>query len=58
MSAIQHSPELREYYLRKTAEEKNQMLVINNVCNKLIHRVFAWVKEKRKYKDSYSLLVA
>ncbi|REA58165.1 IS110 family transposase [Dyadobacter luteus] len=58
MSAIQHSPELREYYLRKTAEGKNQMLVINNVCNKLIHRVFACVREKRKYEDSFSLLVA
>lgn len=48
MSAIQHSPEPREYYLRKTAEGKNQMLVINNVCNKLIHRVFASVREKAK----------
>jgi len=52
MSAIQHSPELKEYYIRKTAEGKHQMLVINNVCNKLIHRVFACVNEKRKYKDS------
>jgi transposase len=43
MSAIQYSPEIREYYLRKTAEGKNQMLVVNNVCNKLIHRVFSCV---------------
>lgn len=54
MSAIQHSKELKEYYIRKTAEGKNQMLVINNVCNKLIHRVFACVRRKEKYKDFYS----
>lgn len=58
MSAIQHSPELKEYYIRKTTEGKHQMLVINNVCNKLIHRVFACVNEKRKYKDFYPILVA
>jgi transposase len=58
MSAIQHSPEIREYYLRKTAEGKNQMLVVNNVCNKLIHRVFSCVHRKEKYKDFYSPLVA
>jgi transposase len=58
MSAIQHSQELKEYYVRKTAEGKNQMLVINNVCNKLIHRVFACVRRKEKYKDFYSPVVA
>lgn len=63
MSAIQHSPELKDYYIRKTTEGKHLMLpgrraVINNVCNKLIHRVFACVNEKRKYKDFYPILVA
>ena len=54
MSAIQHSQELKAYYVRKTAEGKNEMLVINNVCNKLIHRVFACVQRREKYKDFYS----
>ena len=58
MSVIQHSPELKEYYIRKTTEGKHPMLVINNVCKKLIHRVFACVNEKRKYKDFYPILVA
>ena len=58
MSAIQHSPEIRQYYLRKTDEGKNEMLVINNVCNKLIHRIFACVQRKEKYKDFYTYLVA
>ena len=54
MSAIQHSQELKAYYVRKRAEGKNEMLVINNVCNKLIHRVFACVQRREKYKDFYS----
>lgn len=58
MSAIQHSQELKAYYTRKTAEGKNEMLVINNVCNKLIHRVYACVHRKEKYKDFYSPVVA
>jgi transposase len=58
MSAIQHSPEIRQYYLRKTAEGKNEMLVVNNVCNKIIHRVFSCVHRKEKYKDFYTSSVA
>lgn len=58
MSAIQHSQELKEYYIRKTGEGKNEMLVINNVCNKLIHRVFTCVQRKEKYKDFYPSAVA
>ena len=58
MSAIQHSPDIKEYYLRKISEGKNEMLVINNVCNKLIHRVFSCVHRKEKYKDFYTPLVA
>ena len=58
MSAIQHSPEIRQYYLRKTAEGKNEMLVVNNVRNKIIHRVFSCVHRKEKYKDFYTPLVA
>ncbi|WP_240543695.1 transposase [Spirosoma foliorum] len=58
MSAIQHTEELKAYYVRKTAEGKNEMLVINNICNKLIHRVFACVQRKEKYKDFYTPTVA
>lgn len=47
MSAIQHSKEIKDYYIRKTSEGKHEMLVINNVCNKLIHRVFACVHRNR-----------
>lgn len=43
MSAIRHSKEIKDYYIRKTSEGKHEMPVINNVCNKLIHCVFACV---------------
>ena len=45
-SAIQHSKEMKEYYVRKTAPGTNEMLVRNNICNKLIHRVFSCVHRK------------
>ena len=51
MSALQVDGELREYYLRKVAEGKNKMLVINALRNKLIHRVYAVVKRGEKYSD-------
>ena len=38
VSAVQHDSELRIYYNRKLAEEKDKMLAINNVRNKLIAR--------------------
>lgn len=54
MSAIQHCQEIKEYYNRKIAEGKNKMLVINNICNKLVHRIFACVSRREKYKEIYT----
>jgi transposase len=53
MSAIQHCSEIKEYYQRKVGEGKNEMLVINNVCNKLVHRIFACVSRREKYNENY-----
>lgn len=58
ISAIQHCKELKEYYLRKVAEGKNKMLVLNNVRNKIILRIFACVKKKQKYDENYSFSLA
>jgi transposase len=59
MVAIQHSPEIKNYYERKVNEEKkNKMTVINAVRNKLILRIFACVKQNRMYEKKYSKLVA
>jgi len=49
MSAISRPGELRDYFVRKVKEGKNKMLVINAIRNKLIHRVYACVRDQRKY---------
>jgi transposase len=53
MSAIQNDKEMKAYFERKTAEGKNKMSVINAVRNKLIHRVFAVVRDERMFEDNY-----
>ena len=58
MSAIQHCTEIKGYraanrYQRKVGEGKNEMLVINNVCNKLVHRIFVCVSRREKYNENY-----
>ena len=49
MSAIQINGELKNYYERKVAEGKSKMSVLNAVRNKLIHRMFACVRNKSNY---------
>jgi transposase len=48
--AIRYDMNLRNYYLRKLAEGKNEWVVINNVRNKIVHRIFALVKNKQLYQ--------
>ena len=50
MSAISHPGELRDYYLRKVKQGKHKMKAINNVRNKLIHRIYACIREDRLYR--------
>ena len=51
MSAIRFDNKFREYYLRKVAEGKNKMSVLNAVRNKIVHTVFALIKNQATYKD-------
>jgi len=44
LAAIQHDKEIGLYYDRKISQGKKPGIAINNVKNKLIHRVFAVVK--------------
>ncbi len=53
MSAIENDKQMKEYFERKTAEGKNKMSVINAVRNKLIHRVFAVMRDERMFEDNY-----
>ena len=57
-SAIQFSPEIKQYYQRKCAEGKPKMSVINAVCNKLISRVFVCINNNRLYQKNYERPVA
>lgn len=50
--------ELNDYYQRKVAEGKNKMLVLNNLRNKIVQRVFACVKDNRKYEKNYAHALA
>ncbi len=50
LAAVRESGELQDYFLRKVEEGKNKMAVINAVRNKLIHRVFACVRDNRLYR--------
>lgn len=58
MSAIQCSEELASFYKRKTESGKNKMSVINAVRNKLITRVFACIRDGRKYQKLYQNALA
>ena len=56
-SSVSSPGELRDYYERKVAEGKNKMLVLNAIRNKIIHRVFACVRDGRKYEKIYTPVV-
>lgn len=49
LAAINHDPDIRAYFLRKVEEGKNKMLIVNNVRNKLVHRVCAVIKRQQPY---------
>lgn len=58
MSAIVMKGEMADYYQRKVADGKNKMAVINAVRNKIILRIFACVRDGRKYEKTYTNLLA
>ncbi len=55
MAAIRWNDDMKRYYERKVSEGKNKMSVINAVRNKLIHRIFAVVRDQRMYVENLSL---
>lgn len=48
-SAIQHDPQLKNYYNRKVNEGKHRLTVLNVVANKLVLRIFAVVKRDEPF---------
>jgi len=53
-SAVNSKGEMRDFYLRKIEEGKNKMSVMNAIRNKIIHRIFACVRDERKYENIYT----
>jgi transposase len=53
ISVIGRKGFLQDYYLKKVAEGKNKMSVINAVRNKLVHRIFAVVRDETMYDKDY-----
>jgi len=48
-SAIQHDPQLKAYYQRKTKEGKHKLSALNAVANKIVLRIFAVVKREEPF---------
>lgn len=53
VSAIRSNGELKDYYIRKIAEGKHIMSILNAIRNKIILRIFAAVREDRLFIKNY-----
>ena len=49
LSTIRLENDLAKYYQRKVEEGKNKMSVLNAVRNKIIHRIYAIIKNNSTY---------
>ena len=49
MSAVRSKSELKTYYIRKVAEGKNKMSVLNAVRNKIVHRIWAVIERQSPF---------
>jgi transposase len=58
MTVFRMKGELKEFYERKVEQGKNKMSVLNAVRNKLVLRIFAVVRENRKYEKNYIVSLA
>ncbi|KAA6320597.1 hypothetical protein EZS27_029649 [termite gut metagenome] len=57
-AATRTKRELHEYYLKKVAEGKNKMSVLNAVRAKLVHRMFAVIRNNKFYENEYRHVLA
>jgi transposase len=54
MACTKAKGDLRDYYIRKVQEGKNKMLVLNNLRNKLVIRMYAVINRGSKYISTKS----
>lgn len=57
MAAIRTKGELKDYYIRKVADGKNKMSVLNAIRNKLVHRIFAVIQRQTPYEPQQSFSI-
>lgn len=55
MSAIRFNQPLKDYFTRKVAEGKNKMSIINAVRNKIIHLIFALIRNQTMYSEKTNI---
>lgn len=55
MSAIRLENDLAIYFKRKVSEGKNKMSVLNAIRNKIIHRIYALIKNEKYYQNNLNL---
>lgn len=51
ITSVRSAPDIKAYFERKVAEGKPRMAIYNAIRNKLIHRIFACVKNNRLYSN-------
>lgn len=56
MAAIKADRELKAYYIRKVAEGKNKMLVINAIRNKILKRFVAVMNRNTPFQAEYQIM--
>lgn len=54
LNAKKHDYQLKKYFDDKVAKGKNKMLVLNNIRNKLLHRIFAVIKRQQPYVNTHN----
>ena len=57
MAAIRTKSDLKTYYIRKVAEGKNKMSVLNAVRNKLVHRIWAVLQRQTPFVMENNFLI-
>lgn len=55
MRAVRMKNDLQHYYDRKVADGKNKMSVLNAVRNKIIHIIYAIIKNQKSYQNRLEL---
>ena len=50
ISSIKNNTEIKLYYDRKVKKGKNKKSIINAIRNKILHRIYACVRDQRMYE--------